>query len=246
MIMTKQSFFDSPKHSSSEHQFVSAIIPVYNEDKSLDDLLRTICSFKNVHEIICVDDGSQDRSLEILDRYSKHVQIIHFSTNCGKGSALAAGIKAARGDIVLFLDADLLNLNSRHIQALVEPLIHQRSKAVVGYCRTSEIHIKFGELISGQRAYFRSDLLPYLDEMEPMRYGIEMFLNSLFHPKDVEFIPLTNLRSIYKYEKYGSKEVAEQYYKEGKDIIKTLPKTILTVRFALILLDRLKGFLPLA
>jgi len=78
-----------------------------------------------------------------------------------------------------------------------------------------------------------------------MRYGIEMFLNSLFHPFDVEFIPLTNLRSVYKFEKYDSMTVAHQYIIEGKEIFQTLPKTIFTERFVGILVSRIKDFLPL-
>jgi glycosyltransferase involved in cell wall biosynthesis len=230
---------------TSKEKYISAIIPVYNEEKNLDNFLNRICSFKNIDEIICVDDGSQDHSLEILNQYHSKIRIIHFQMNKGKGSALSAGIKAAHGEIVLFLDADLLNLDQKHVQALLDPLFDKSGKAVVGYCRSSEIHIKLTEFISGQRAYFKDDLIPHLDEMENMRYGIEMFLNSLFHPRDVKFISLDNLRSIYKFEKYDSATVARQYCREGKEIIQTLPQTILTNRFANILLSRIRDFLPI-
>ena len=224
---------------------ISVVVPIYNEEKHLEEILNSLCSCTNIDEIICVDDGSQDRSLEILHAYSGRIRTINFQTNRGKGSAIAAGIKAANGDVVIFLDADLLNLDHKHIDTLVEPLLTRRRRAVVGYCKSSDIHFKLGEFISGQRAYYKKDLLPYLDEMEGMRYGIEMYLNSLFHPSDVEFIPLTNLRSVYKFEKYDSRAVAHQYLVEGKEIFQALPKTIFTERFIGILVSRMKDFLPL-
>ena len=230
---------------TSKEKYISSIIPVFNEEKNLDNFLNRICSFKNIDEIICIDDGSQDHSLEILNRYHSKIRIIHFQINKGKGSALSAGIKAAHGEIVLFLDSDLLNLDQKHVQALLDPLFDKSGKAVVGYCRSSEIHIKLAEFISGQRAYYRNDLASHLDEMENMRYGIEMYLNSLFHPMDVKFIPLENLRSAYKFEKNGSKAAARQYYREGREIIQTLPQTILTDRFANIIISRIKNYLPI-
>ena len=196
-----------------------------------------------IDEIICIDDGSQDRSLEILNRYSQKIHIIHFQENKGKGSAIAAGIQAARGDIVVFLDADLLNLNQKHIKSLAEPLVKNQQKAVVGYCRSSEMHFKLSGFISGQRAYFRKDLLPYLDEMETMRYGIEMFFNSLFFPLDVEFIPLNDLRSAYKFEKYNSQTAARQYIIEGKEVFKAIPRTVLTERYFGIVINRIRNYL---
>ncbi len=227
-----------------KNHFISAIIPVYNEEKNLDGFLQTLCSFKSIDEIICIDDGSQDRSLEILDRYSQKIHIIHFQVNKGKGSAIAAGLQTARGDIVIFLDADLLNLNQKHIKNLIEPLLKHRQRAVVGYCRSSEMHFKLSGFISGQRAYYRNDLLPYINDMETMRYGIEMLFNSLFFPLDVEFIPLDNLRSAYKFEKYNSQTAARQYIIEGKEVFKALPRTVLTERYFGIVINRIKNYLP--
>ncbi len=243
--MTDKQFFNYSENPISEQHFISAIIPIYNEEKNLANFLQSLSTFMNIDEIICVNDGSQDHSLEILNQYSQQIQIIHFQSNKGKGSALAAGIKAAQGDIVIFLDADLINLNYQHIQVLIDPLLEDQATAVVGYCKSSETHLNLVEFISGQRAYYKKDLLPYLAEMESMRYGIEMYLNSLFHPSDVTFVPLMRLRSVYKFEKQNSTTVAKQYLVEGKEIIQTLPKTVLTRRFATILFDRIKEFLPI-
>ncbi len=232
------------KNQLPQQHTISVIIPIYNEEKSLFTFLQKLCAFKNIDEIICVNDGSEDCTADILRCFSNQVHCIHFQTNQGKGSALAAGVRACHGDIVVFLDADLLNLTQTHFQLLINPLLEKKKKAVIGYCKSSEFHFVLTEFISGQRAYFKNDLLPYLDEMECMRYGVEMFLNSLLHPFDVEFVPLMDLRSIYKFEKYDSSLVAKQYYLEGKEIVQSLPKTVLTKRFAGLLLDRFRDILP--
>lgn len=94
--------------------FISYIIPVKDEEKSLEELYSRI---KNVSEsipvlfeIIFIDDGSTDESFSILKNISekdKRVKVIRFRRNFGKAYALSAGFEKAKGDIVITLDADL-------------------------------------------------------------------------------------------------------------------------------------------
>ena len=88
---------------------VSVVIPVYNVEKYIEECLRsvleqTLCDV----EIICVDDGSQDASMEVVEKYAKidnRIVIIH-KENGGLSSARNAGIKTARGKYIYFLDSD--------------------------------------------------------------------------------------------------------------------------------------------
>jgi len=88
---------------------LSAIIPAYNEAKRLGLHLESIINFfkKNYpdSELIVVDDGSTDETATIVRRYG--VQLISYSPNRGKGYAIRAGVAKSRGDLVLFMDADL-------------------------------------------------------------------------------------------------------------------------------------------
>ncbi|PAV09386.1 glycosyltransferase family 2 protein [Methanocorpusculum parvum] len=88
---------------------VSVIIPIYNTEKYLRQCLDTIITqtLQDI-EIICVDDGSTDKSLEILLQYQKKDERIVILTqqNKGGGAARNAGLKAARGEFLLFLDSD--------------------------------------------------------------------------------------------------------------------------------------------
>lgn len=224
-----------------EGHYISAIIPIYNEEKFLANFLAALLQSNAIDEIICVDDGSTDRSHEILHQYADSVRIIKLPENTGKGAALAAGIRAAQGDIALFLDADLKNLNDLHIQALLDPLLAKRARVVVGYCKTSENPLNMNELISGQRAYFRSDLEPFLEEMAAKRFGIEMYLNSLFHPANMLFIPLVKLRSAYKFEKYPPDVAFTEYCREGKEIIISLPTTVTSQHFVSFMIEKIRG-----
>lgn len=93
---------------------LSAVIPVFNEADSLLALHEELSSVAKEHgyeiEIILIDDGSRDRSWEIIQQLAAsdpRVRGIQFRRNFGKAAALTAGFEAARGEIVLTLDADL-------------------------------------------------------------------------------------------------------------------------------------------
>lgn len=85
---------------------LSVIIPVYNTAKYLPKCLESILAqnFQDI-EIICVDDGSTDNSLQILQEYSNKIKIIQ-QTNSGSGAARNAALSQAKGEYILFVDSD--------------------------------------------------------------------------------------------------------------------------------------------
>ncbi len=93
----------------SNKPFVSVIIPVYNAEQYLNTCLDSLAAQTlNEIEIICVDDGSADRSLAVLEQYEKADNRIHIikQKNAGAGAARNTGMKAAEGEYLSFLDAD--------------------------------------------------------------------------------------------------------------------------------------------
>ena len=93
---------------------LSIVIPVYNEEESLATLLGELHSVASEHDyelqVIFVDDGSADRSWDIIEQLAaddSRVEGIRFRRNFGKAAALSAGFSAARGELVMTLDADL-------------------------------------------------------------------------------------------------------------------------------------------
>ena len=94
---------------------VSVIIPVYNQEKYLDECLSSVCgqTLRDI-EIMCVNDGSTDESLKILNKYAKNDSRIHvFSqSNQGAGVARNLGLSKAKGKYLSFLDSDdVVNAN---------------------------------------------------------------------------------------------------------------------------------------
>jgi undecaprenyl-phosphate 4-deoxy-4-formamido-L-arabinose transferase len=96
--------------------YLSIVIPVFNEQENLrtlqDALAPVVQGLGKPYEIIYVDDGSTDKSLDILrELQSKdsHIVVIEFSRNFGQHSAIFAGFDRSRGDIIVTLDADLQN-----------------------------------------------------------------------------------------------------------------------------------------
>ncbi len=96
---------------------LSLIVPVYNEEENLPLLMDSICNalepLKKDWEVIFVDDGSRDHSLDVLENLvekdPRHVRVVVFRRNFGQTAAIEAGIDHSRGDTIILLDADLQN-----------------------------------------------------------------------------------------------------------------------------------------
>lgn len=94
-------------------RFISVILPVYNEEKLIASSLFKISSYLKIvqaHEIIVVDDGSMDKTKEIVNKLGEEIKglrIISNARNCGKGFAVRRGIFESKGEIILFSDIDL-------------------------------------------------------------------------------------------------------------------------------------------
>jgi len=96
----------------SDDSLVSVIIPVFNEEKNINPLLKRLLPvIKNYqHEIIFIDDGSKDNTNKLIKektKINKNIKLITFLRNFGHQHALTAGYQYARGDCVISLDADL-------------------------------------------------------------------------------------------------------------------------------------------
>lgn len=115
---------------------VSVIIPIFNEAKTILDVLDTIknCRLQNafIKEIIVIDDASTDGTITILKNYSDPlVRYIYKDKNQGKGSSLQIGFIEAQGDIIIIQDGDL-EYNPKDFQILLNPIIENTSDVVYG------------------------------------------------------------------------------------------------------------------
>ncbi len=107
----------APLSPTSPEPDISVVIPVYNEEENLRELaerlMRTLTAMGRPFEIILVDDGSRDRSWDLLtelhEKYPQNLRALQFNRNFGQHQAIFAGFQAARGQVMVTLDADLQN-----------------------------------------------------------------------------------------------------------------------------------------
>ncbi len=107
---------------------LSIVIPVYNEEDNLEDLTAEITAamqgYTESYETVLVDDGSTDRSFEILKRLAQgnsKIRVIRFGINYGQTAAISAGFNHARGRVLVTMDADLQN-DPTDIPILIEKM----------------------------------------------------------------------------------------------------------------------------
>ena len=112
---------------------LSVVIPVYNEARTIRELLAQVRAVPLEKEILVVDDGSTDGTREILrDLEGKDgVRVIYQPTNQGKGSAVSAGFRHATGDVVVIQDADL-EYDPREYVKLLAPIEEGHADVVYG------------------------------------------------------------------------------------------------------------------
>lgn len=123
---------------SAVNRDLSVVLPVYNEEENvpilLDEIARALAATGLSYEVIAVDDGSSDRSLEVLKaQRAKHpaLRILTFERNAGQTAALDAGWRAARGRMIVSLDADLQN-DPADIPGMLRKLQESGADMVIG------------------------------------------------------------------------------------------------------------------
>lgn len=112
---------------------LSVVIPVFNERKTIREIVRRVLAAPLEKEIIVVDDASIDGTREILREMEKSLPIvvIYAEENHGRGMAIRMGQKSATGDLVIFQDADL-EYDPNDYEALVRPILEGRADVVYG------------------------------------------------------------------------------------------------------------------
>lgn len=196
------------------------VIPIYNEEKYLDrfikDLLNTAKSVREISSIIFVNDGSKDRTREILNRYGKNklIKVINHSKNKGKGAALKTGLKeylSNETDYLIFMDAD-----SQHDPKDLSRFINEVKKnpIVFGYRELSKgvpffrklgniiarfifrsfFNIKRKDLLCGFMA-FQKNIIPKI-KWRSDDYGVETEISALVGKNKVKFKEIL-IKTIY-------------------------------------------------
>ena len=120
---------------------LSVLVPVYNEERTLEEVVRRVCDFQIPKEIILVDDGSEDQSRKILTRLQEEnarakdplnqIKVFLQPANQGKGAALKTALSHVTGDIVIVQDADL-EYDPKDYPSLLAPIQAGQADVVYG------------------------------------------------------------------------------------------------------------------
>lgn len=98
----------------------SCILPAFNENPRILAVLEAVTKVKEIAEVICVDDGSTDKTGEVIFIHFPQVKLIRHKTNKGKLSAVKTGLRSAKNNNLLLLDADLVGLKTEEISTAIK------------------------------------------------------------------------------------------------------------------------------
>jgi glycosyltransferase involved in cell wall biosynthesis len=206
---------------------LSVIIPVYNESKSIEEILRRVQDTDLASEIVVVDDGSVDGSRDILKKLDgkKRVRVVMHEKNQGKGAAVRTGLDAATGDVLLIQDADL-EYDPRDFPLLLKPIQEGLADVVYGsrFLGGPRRVAMFWHMVANYMLTFMTNIL-YNTILTDMETGYKVFRRKVvqdmpLHAKRFDFEPEFTAKVLKR--RYRIFEVAITFnprdYSEGKKI----------------------------
>ncbi|MHC4356494.1 MAG: glycosyltransferase family 2 protein [Planctomycetota bacterium] len=118
--------------SDNSNMGLSVVIPLFNEESTIKEILEKVCCLSNLQEVIVVDDGSTDSSPQaVLDFGDPKVKLIRLEKNSGKTAAVRRGLEDVVGDVTVIQDADL-EYDPEEIEDVIRPIIENRADVVYG------------------------------------------------------------------------------------------------------------------
>lgn len=205
---------------------VSAIVPAYNEATRIGAVLEALLAAPSVSEIIVVDDGSSDDTSNVAQSYG--VKVVRLPENRGKGAAMAAGVRVAKGDTLLFLDADLIGLTPQHVEDLIRAYEKGEAEVIIAVFRKGRPATDFSQklvpFLSGQRIMPRHLWEKAEALVKTSDFGIEAALTKLafkegWRQKTVVWEGVSHLR---KEEKRGFRQGFLERLRMYADVVRSL------------------------
>jgi len=203
---------------------IKTLIPAFNEEKTIGDIIDTLNQVSLINEVIVVDDGSEDNTYLVAK--NRGARVIKMNQNRGKGAALQEGIAKIDTDIILLLDGDLIGLRQEHVYKLLNPVISDEADMTIGVFKKGRGLTDLAQVVSpglsGQRAIKLSELKK-VKNLDKEGFGVEVALNKHFKEKGiVKKVELKDLTHVMKEEKMGLVKGVKARTKMYIDILRSL------------------------
>jgi glycosyltransferase involved in cell wall biosynthesis len=185
---------------------IAAIVPAYNEQETLAEVLTVLKATPLVDEVIVVSDGSTDHTPAVGRALG--VRTLQLKRNHGKATAMATGVAHTAAPFLLFVDGDILNLTSEVVTQLITPVVAGRSDMTIGVRNrgrlVNAVHRQTGPLLSGIRC-LRREIFEAVPEEFLDGFCIETALNWSCRRlrRRTSTIVLYNLKHLVKEKKRG-------------------------------------------
>ena len=208
---------------------VTAIVPVYNEERTVNGVLDVLLSSKRIDNIIVVD-SSTDSTPSILKKYKiKKMRIIRLKKPEGKGNAVQVATKNIKPGIILFFDADLIGLTKEHIDKLLEPVVNQGASMVIGLRdkgnAVANMLMPYFPLTGGERALLTNVFMEIRKCPLIEGWGIESVMNDYCKKKKLK-IAKVKLDGMDHIGLQTKKHGVIAFFKEIHDVISTRVKLL--------------------
>jgi len=204
---------------------ISCIIPAFNEEDRIENNLQIAINHPLIDEVIVINDGSNDRTGDVLKRF-KGIKIVNNPLNMGKSFSVMKGLELVRNEIILLLDADLEGLTKENLDSLINPVLKNDAKITISERKNSLILRKIMgvDYLSGDRVFDRKIIRDYKELSKIKGYGLEVFLNEIII-KDklpLEVVKWDNVRAPDKREKSKSFQAIKQNFRMLNHMLNTV------------------------
>lgn len=212
---------------TKEQPSLSVIVPVFNEVRTIEEIIARVQKTGLVNEIVVVDDGSTDGTREILKKldHQKLIRLILHKKNQGKGAAIRSGLQITKGDLILIQDADL-EYDPRDYSSLLQPIQEGLADVVYGsrFLGAARRPILFWNMLANKILTLATNIL-YNNILTDMETGYKLFKREVvegmkLHARRFEFEPEFTAKILKKRVKIYEVPIrfTPRFYDEGKKI----------------------------
>jgi len=201
---------------------ISCIISAYNEGPRIGNVLKAVSNHPLIDEVIVVDDASSDNTSEEALKF-KDIRIIRHEKNKGKTRSMLDGCNNTENDLVMFLDADLIDLTPDNISQLAKPVLNGSVDMSIGMVKhDSKMYIiatiTGHGAFSGQRAMKKEIALENLKKVQG--YGAEAVINQYVLDNNMKFIVVNwlNVKATFRLKEMSVRESINSLQKTFRDI----------------------------